>query len=48
MIHATLGPSFRGACAASEPGIHIFILWLWIPALAAARRGRNDEGRPPL
>jgi len=35
--------SFRGAGEAREPGIHTHGLWLWIPALAASRLGRNDQ-----
>src|SRR5204862_2233630 len=32
-----------GTGSAREPGIHTHGQWLWIPALAASRLGRNDQ-----
>ena len=43
MKRAVAKLSFRGAAEGREPGIHNPESWLWIPALAAARLGRNDS-----
>jgi len=42
MMIAASPMSFQGANEVREPGIHNPELWLWIPALAALRLGRND------